>query len=696
MREPSKFCRLVSPRSQVFRHRYPTGTNIHLSRAVHIRASNLGTKPSTEADFQPPPPPPPSSTAIRASILERSANHQRLFKLLKSLKEKTHFDGYTTYFNAPRLEQALCDLASEDPPFKIASWSALSLYRQSSAAHAIRTQLCMMITPEDILDGDKKSSSHVLAELAKDEKLKAAPGYLIVNSDGVQFAGSSTGRGGAFVSHLPIDTKALYPLGLFATALSPVEDQVNPLVPIIETGKNTVHFPVHRTFIVHHPSKIPPKLADLVTGFDKSLVHHVFECSVEDILKAAPNNDGSDLRICTNIARAALDEIGKPGFDRTKIDKMWKDSRVADFKALLLKTIERNPTGTNQLPHHVRDSIAAVLATELPKNLPSLATLVTSHLEGGNITEAVNSLVSKGRKELLILERSFFPPQSENPFTVVGDMMRTLNQMVKYSLAHAEKSTKALYATISKQSPQTPQYFPSTVETVDGSIIPLSSSIPPEAAPPQPASEHSNPPRPNNMPISNTEEYMLELGALPRKEIEFNELYGEKHSATHLPFISDSGLPNFFPNMRLRLQALITLADNGLRKARLGYLGTLSTSAASAGLLAACGTDPVVCLALLGVMAWYSRLRFNRTLDEIWKGFNTARYSIGDETLCEIRHYLIEYAEREPEDVDLYNEKEEELEEAKKELAEARKLLLEMAPTLEDKFPTWSKGAPGV
>ncbi|KAF3920234.1 hypothetical protein AA313_de0207276 [Arthrobotrys entomopaga] len=87
------------------------------SSQLHRRRIHI----SSASDPQSHDTPQPSSSAIHPAILERSPHRQRLSRLLKSLAQKTHYNGCTTYFPALRIEQALCDLASEDPSFKVAS-----------------------------------------------------------------------------------------------------------------------------------------------------------------------------------------------------------------------------------------------------------------------------------------------------------------------------------------------------------------------------------------------------------------------------------------------------------------------------------------------------------------------------------------------------------------------------------------------
>ncbi|EWC47496.1 hypothetical protein DRE_00464 [Drechslerella stenobrocha 248] len=179
-----------------------------------------------------------SSTAVHASILEISPDHERLFKILKALSEKRHYDQHTTYFDTICVDQALADLSSENAPVKVASWFAL------------------MAAFKDAFNGGREALSVPLEPIA------------VRQGDSIM-----------------LDPERLHPMQLYADSL---------------TGPELSRLPVHRILLVqYHRSSAPDQNSDN-TILDSPLVDRVRDVESSHVQSVQSPDDiqiSSDLAI---------------------------------------------------------------------------------------------------------------------------------------------------------------------------------------------------------------------------------------------------------------------------------------------------------------------------------------------------------------------------------------------------------------
>ncbi|KAF3920989.1 hypothetical protein ABW20_dc0105144 [Dactylellina cionopaga] len=347
----------------------------------------------------------------------------------------------------------------------------------------------------------------------------------------------------------------------------------------------------------------------------------------------------------------------------------------------------------DQLPGHVRDSIAAILAPELPAKLPSLGSLTDHKADASGSTGAIHSLIDLGAQELWTMQE-YFSIRPPSAFTLPRHYLLVMAQLENIILARTEERARGLYARLTAQKATG---FPTTAEPDERITKSASNFILPRAPPPFDEVDPVHPTRENTPLFRSTP--TIAFGLDPKTGIYFEKkqirggLFKRSIDTIHVHAIQNDGLPNVFKELRMQVDYLGDVVAMGIRKARLKCLASYSLGGLATFLIIGNGFDPLLGLSILFVIVLVARRRFERAFNREWKIYQENSRRLGHDCLSTLSYFFTEYAKGEngsrPKDIELYNNKQDELEEVNRELAEARKLLLEMAPTLKAKFPQW-------
>ncbi|KAK6534101.1 hypothetical protein TWF281_005439 [Arthrobotrys megalospora] len=296
----------------------------------------------------------------------------------------------------------------------------------------------------------------MLYSIVGGERIKSDDGYLEkISSLDIIAEKLGNKKGFDMSATMPVPASPTrYALQMFLGDLQPEgfgDEQVHPLLPVSKTedhaGAGLEAHPVHRAFVIHNkPGDIEPKLK-LKNATEGSLVQTILDVPVEVIEKASPNND-QKLRISTECATLALELAREKPPDRQRIAKLWAKSKISDLTPIFLKCSDRVDMGTEQIPAHVRDSIAALLATNIPDTLPDFEVFVKANRE-----KAVNSvkvMLHRATDELQNQQLTLQLP-SINPFTARSRLRSMLFQVETSILTTTEGDAMWLYTWLEKR-----------------------------------------------------------------------------------------------------------------------------------------------------------------------------------------------------------------------------------------------------
>ncbi|RVD80515.1 uncharacterized protein DFL_008411 [Arthrobotrys flagrans] len=383
----------------VLKNFIPSRRPIHTTtqRLFRIQASNV--KPTSEDDDAGSVP--HQSTKIQASILERSPDRRKLYKIIENLGSNSNLRQ--SYFPVERIRLAMDDLQQEDPPVRLA-----------------------LLASKDVSSLLRKVVVHRFYDVFLNETKE---GVTVTRPPDSREPGIYPELLAMLGAVLPIDVDGR-PLHVFLGDLrSPDGKLVDPLLPLgkVVQGAELGPWPVHRTFVIRKDSDDTKPNITLSNGRGWSPVEVIHDLPFEVFQKESLKNENNKrLRISTERALLARDIMAeevdrgthKQGYERPL--EMWNQSGILDIPDMLREAAKREDQGTDQIPIHVRDSLAALLfkapdTSEIPDFDEYVGTLEMEKRAW------VHDLIAHGRVEIQRqVDGLQINKTDPNPFTILS------------------------------------------------------------------------------------------------------------------------------------------------------------------------------------------------------------------------------------------------------------------------------------
>ncbi|KAK6333693.1 hypothetical protein TWF730_003876 [Orbilia blumenaviensis] len=225
---------------------------------------------------------------------------------------------------------------------------------------------------------------------------------------------------------------------------------VNPLMPVdTRVDRNgPKEYAVHRAFVIHSdPEDILSKLK-LDNPVERSLIQTYTDLPFEVFKEESLKKDGK-VRVSTERAILSDELRHEPSAEVSRINDIMYESNLPWIVCQVLEAALKHDLGVDQVPAHVRDSLAVLLSTKTPNTLPNFDVFSKARSEA--ISKRAQDWTINASEEAGFQIRELQFQKRPNPFTIHSRIGKMVSFAETSTLRTAEAKFNNIFEDLNPQ-----------------------------------------------------------------------------------------------------------------------------------------------------------------------------------------------------------------------------------------------------